>query len=126
MSKKNLIAGQSGGPTAAINSSLYGVVSEALKHTEEIDHVYGMVNGIEGFLNGTVLDFQEALPGEQLLAYLDTRCLSRLLPLQASGIPGGSSLSEAFSEIRGDEHRLVLLYRRQRFHGYRQQAFPLC
>ena len=47
MSKKNLIAGQSGGPTAAINSSLYGVVSEALKHTEEIDHVYGMVNGIE-------------------------------------------------------------------------------
>ena len=45
MSKKNLIAGQSGGPTAAINSSLYGVVSEALKHTEEIDHVYGMVNG---------------------------------------------------------------------------------
>ena len=68
MSKKNLIAGQSGGPTAAINSSLYGVVSEALKHTEEIDHVYGMVNGIEGFLNGTVLDFQEALPGEQLRA----------------------------------------------------------
>ena len=68
MSKKNLIAGQSGGPTAAINSSLYGVVSEALKHTEEIDHVYGMVNGIEGFLNGTVLDFKEALPGEQLLA----------------------------------------------------------
>ena len=68
MSKKNLIAGQSGGPTAAINSSLYGVVSEALKHTEEIDHVYGMVNGIEGFLNGTVLDFQEALPGEKLLA----------------------------------------------------------
>ena len=59
MSKKNLIAGQSGGPTAAINSSLYGVVSEALKHTEEIDHVYGMVNGIEGFLNGTVLDFRK-------------------------------------------------------------------
>ena len=124
MSKKNLIAGQSGGPTAAINSSLYGVVSEALKHTEEIDHVYGMVNGIEGFLNGTVLDFQEALPGEQLLAL--TRRLPWLLPLQASGIPGGSGLSEAFSEIRGDEHRLVLLYRRQRFHGYRQQAFPLC
>ena len=73
MSKKNLIAGQSGGPTAAINSSLYGVVSEALKHTEEIDHVYGMVNGIEGFLNGTVLDFQEALPGEQAPAVTSFR-----------------------------------------------------
>ena len=66
MSKKNLIVGQSGGPTAVINSSLYGVVSEGFAHPEEIDHVYGMVNGIEGFLNGTVLDFQEALPGEKL------------------------------------------------------------
>ena len=71
MSKKNLIVGQSGGPTAVINSSLYGVVSEALAHTEEIDHVYGMVNGIEGFLNGTILDFCEALPGEKL-SYLKT------------------------------------------------------
>ena len=32
MSKKNLIVGQSGGPTAVINSSLYGVVSEGLRH----------------------------------------------------------------------------------------------
>lgn len=66
MAKKNLIVGQSGGPTAVINSSLYGVVSEGLAHPEEIEHVYGMVNGIEGFLNGTILDFQEALPGEKL------------------------------------------------------------
>lgn len=69
MKKKNLIVGQSGGPTAVINSSLYGVVSEALAHPEEIGCVYGMVNGIEGFLNGTILNFQEALPGEKL-AYL--------------------------------------------------------
>ena len=66
MSKKNLIVGQSGGPTAVINSSLYGVVSEALAHPEEIEHVYGMVNGIEGFLNGTTLEFTEVLPGEKL------------------------------------------------------------
>ena len=32
MSVKNLIVGQSGGPTAVINSSLYGVVSEARRH----------------------------------------------------------------------------------------------
>ena len=32
MAKKNLIVGQSGGPTAVINSSLYGVVSEGLTH----------------------------------------------------------------------------------------------
>lgn len=63
---KNLIVGQSGGPTAVINSSLYGVVSEGLAHPDQIGHVYGMVNGIEGFLNGTVLDLSEALPGEKL------------------------------------------------------------
>ena len=28
---KNIIVGQSGGPTAVINGSLYGVVSEGLK-----------------------------------------------------------------------------------------------
>ena len=66
MAKKNLIVGQSGGPTAVINSSLYGVVSEGLAHADEIGHVYGMVNGIEGFLAGHVLDFEEALPGEKL------------------------------------------------------------
>ena len=66
MSKKNLIVGQSGGPTAVINSSLYGVVSEGLRHPEQIQHIYGMVNGIEGFLAGTVLDFATSLPESNL------------------------------------------------------------
>ena len=66
MSQKNLIVGQSGGPTAVINSSLYGVVSEGLRHPEQIQHIYGMVNGIEGFLAGTILDFATALPGSSL------------------------------------------------------------
>ena len=54
--KKNIIVGQSGGPTAVINGSLYGVVSEGLKHMEETGHVYGMVNGIEGFLHDHCMD----------------------------------------------------------------------
>ena len=66
MAKKNLIVGQSGGPTAVINSSLYGVVSEGLAHSDEIGEVYGMVNGIEGFLEDRILNFREALPGGQL------------------------------------------------------------
>lgn len=65
MSMNNLIVGQSGGPTAVINSSLYGVVSEGLRQSS-IGTVYGMVNGIEGFLAGRVLNFKEALPGEEL------------------------------------------------------------
>lgn len=64
--KKNLIVGQSGGPTAVINSSLYGVVSEGLRQDRRIGEVYGMVNGIEGFLQGNTLNFREALPGTML------------------------------------------------------------
>ncbi|HJA99619.1 MAG TPA: 6-phosphofructokinase [Candidatus Mediterraneibacter merdavium] len=56
--KKNVIVGQSGGPTAVINASLYGVVSEALAKEADFEKVYGMVNGIEGFLNGQVMDMK--------------------------------------------------------------------
>ena len=59
--KKNVLVGQSGGPTAVINASLYGVVTESLKHDEEIDTVYGMVNGIEGFLADHYLDLSHTL-----------------------------------------------------------------
>ncbi len=63
---KNVIVGQSGGPTAVINGSLYGVVREALAHPEEIGHVYGMIHGIEGFLQDSVMDLGEELSGEEL------------------------------------------------------------
>ena len=54
--KKNVIVVQSGGPTAVINASLYGVVYEALMQKEQIGTVYGMINGIEGFLADTIMD----------------------------------------------------------------------
>ncbi len=53
--KKNIIVGQSGGPTAVINGSLYGVVSEGLKQAET-GCIYGMINGIEGFLHDHYMD----------------------------------------------------------------------
>ncbi|MEG2784298.1 MAG: 6-phosphofructokinase [Lachnospiraceae bacterium] len=55
---KNIIVGQSGGPTAVINGSLYGVITEGFKHTDSIASVYGMVNGIEGFLQDRILDMK--------------------------------------------------------------------
>lgn len=54
--KKNAVVGQSGGPTAVINASLYGTVYEALNREDEIGTVYGMINGIEGFLNDQVMN----------------------------------------------------------------------
>lgn len=46
---KNLIVGQSGGPTSVINSSLAGVIDYAIS-CGEIKEIYGMINGIEGLL----------------------------------------------------------------------------
>lgn len=63
---KNMIVGQSGGPTAVINGSLYGVVSEGFKHPESIEHVYGMINGIEGFLSNQIMDMLPLLKNGDL------------------------------------------------------------
>lgn len=63
---RNVIVGQSGGPTAVINGSLYGVVKEALSHSEEIGHVYGMLHGIEGFMQGCYMDMGKELSTEDL------------------------------------------------------------
>ena len=55
---RTILVGQSGGPTAAINASLAGVVRAA--HAQGL-RVLGMRNGIQGFLEGNVVDLVEAL-----------------------------------------------------------------
>lgn len=52
---KNLIIGQSGGPTAVINSSLAGVIDYVLA-SDKIGEVYGMVNGVEGLLEENIVN----------------------------------------------------------------------
>lgn len=56
--KKNVIVGQSGGPTAVINASLYGVAYEALNREDSFGTVYGMINGVEGFLADHYIDMK--------------------------------------------------------------------
>jgi 6-phosphofructokinase 1 len=55
MEKHNLIIAQGGGPTAVINASLAGVVSEAQKHPE-IDRIYAGHHGIEGMMKEDFVD----------------------------------------------------------------------
>ena len=55
---RTILVGQSGGPTAAINASLAGVVRAA--HAQGL-RVLGMRNGIQGFLEGGIVDLVEAL-----------------------------------------------------------------
>ena len=60
---RTILVGQSGGPTAAINASLAGVVRSA--HAQGL-RVLGMRNGIQGFLEGNVIDLVETLKLESV------------------------------------------------------------
>ncbi|WP_294148463.1 6-phosphofructokinase [uncultured Clostridium sp.] len=64
--KKNIIVGQSGGPTAVINASLCGVIREGKNHPDKVGAVYGMINGIEGFLAGKYMNLSSELSEEDL------------------------------------------------------------
>ena len=70
MTKKligSCIFGQSGGPTAVINASAYGVIRAALD-AEEITRVYGAAHGIRGVLEDKLYVMDEEDPKE--LEYL--------------------------------------------------------
>ena len=56
---KNMVYIQSGGPTSVINTSLYGAIKEAQRHPEEIDHIYGSLNGIEGMIDDKLIDINK-------------------------------------------------------------------
>lgn len=65
---KNLIVGQSGGPTSVINASLAGVYEEAKRLG--YNHVYGMINGIEGLLEENIVDLDKYLADKKNLELL--------------------------------------------------------
>ena len=66
----NAIVGQSGGPTAAINATLSGVIRGALAN-ESIDTIYGMYHGIEGILNDNFCNLTEMFSDESKLITLE-------------------------------------------------------
>lgn len=68
--KGNIIVGQSGGPTAAINSSLAGVYRTAIDRGAK--KVYGMRHGIQGLLNEDYIDLSEHIQTD-----LDVELLKR-------------------------------------------------
>ncbi len=68
--KGNVIVGQSGGPTAVINSSLAGVYKTALER--DFNKVYGMRYGIQGFIDEQYVDLSDYIKNE-----LDLELLKR-------------------------------------------------
>ena len=69
----NAVVGQSGGPTAAINATLSGVIKGALETKEEgiIGTLYGMRNGIEGFLKENLIDLFDVFENAHDLSTLE-------------------------------------------------------
>lgn len=68
--KGNVIVGQSGGPTAAINSSLAGVYRTAIDRGAP--KVYGMLHGVQGLLQEKYIDLSEHICSD-----LDVELLKR-------------------------------------------------
>lgn len=67
MSLKNCMVAQSGGPTAAINASLAGVIDGVMK-SEKYDTIYGSLNGITGILNNDLMNLSALMEKDE--AYL--------------------------------------------------------
>ena len=57
----NAVVGQSGGPTAAINATLAGVIRGA-KTSTCIQTLYGMRNGIEGLMREDLINLSLYFP----------------------------------------------------------------
>ena len=70
MLKGNAIVGQSGGPTSAINATLSGVI-RGCAESENIEKLFGMVNGIEGFLENEIIDLSYLFFDEESLKSLE-------------------------------------------------------
>ena len=88
---KNILVGQSGGPTAVINGSLYGVIKEGLRFKDDVGHVYGMINGIEGFLKDNYRDMDEEFTQDGI-EYLKTISATfSILAATTPWIPSASS-----------------------------------
>ena len=60
MTQRNCIVAQSGGPTAAINASLAGVVAGVLA-SDNYDICYGSLNGITGIWNNSFINLTSSL-----------------------------------------------------------------
>lgn len=67
MKKRNMLIAQSGGPSAAINATLAGVIAAAQK-SPEVDRILGSRHGIEGVLREECIDLTDFADLEKLKA----------------------------------------------------------
>jgi 6-phosphofructokinase 1 len=73
----NLLIAQSGGPTAAINATLAGVL-QGVRASGKVDKVYGAKNGIEGAIKDQLIDLNEVVR--------DTKAMDTLMYTPSSAL----------------------------------------
>ena len=67
----NAVVGQSGGPTAAINATLSGVIRGVKSGKGSIKTLYGMRNGVQGLMQEDLLDLTAFFDCEEKLSLLE-------------------------------------------------------
>lgn len=103
----NVIVGQSGGPTAVINSSLAGVYRTAIDRGA--DKVYGMLHGIQGLLDEQYVDLSEHIKSD-LDVELLKRTPSAFLGSCRYKLPEIHENPEAFEKVFGILDKLEINY----------------
>lgn len=85
----NIIVGQSGGPSVAINATLAGIAIGGIKN-HKIDKVYGMLHGIDGILNENLVLLNDYVDRFEIMARTPAMALGSCrikLPPVESGAP---------------------------------------
>ena len=105
--KGNVIVGQSGGPTAVINSSLAGVYKTAKDRGATA--IYGMLHGIQGFLDGQIVDLADHIK-DNLDIELLKRTPSSYLGSCRYKLPKASENKELYETIFAKLKELDIMY----------------
>ena len=105
----NILVAQSGGPTAAINATLAGVIREAKKRSE-IDRIYGAFHGVAGILADEIVALDDTFQSEETLELLEKTPAAAL---------GSCRLKLKAAEEHADQYgKIIEIFRKYEIHYF--------
>jgi len=105
--KANAIVAQSGGPTAAINSAVCGVIQQAVR-SGKINKVFGATNGILGVLKEELFDITAEKP----------ETIDALKRTPAAAIGSCRYKLKSLDESRADYERIIDVFKAHNIHYF--------
>ena len=105
----NAVVGQSGGPTAAINATLAGVIRGVKEnvHNGSIRTLYGMRNGVEGLLEERLVDLTEFFADDEIITTLENTPAAALGSCRKK-LPDPEKDTEVFEKLLSIQHSLKI------------------